>query len=136
MPDIRTTAWLAALAAATGAWASQGPAPPRVITHPQWVREPSLGDVLSVYRTQRLPTWKGGSAAIRCRITARGELTACVVAREEPYGAGLGTAALKLAPIFRMRTADRDGQPVAGAQVTLPIEFAPVDSSTATRLPH
>ena len=107
----------------------------RLVSDPVWVREPSLGDVLDVYRTQRVPPWKGGHAAIRCRVAANGGLAGCVVASEDPPGVGFGAAALKLAPIFRMRSVGRDGRPVQGAQVTVPIEFAPIDSSTATRIP-
>ena len=125
-------AWLASLLGGAAA-AERGEV--RQIDDPVWVREPSLGDVLDVYRAQRVPQWKGGHAAIRCRVTARGELTACRVASEDPPGAGFGAAALKLAPIFRMRALGRDGRPVQGAQVTVPIEFAPIDSSTATRIP-
>jgi protein TonB len=122
---------LAATLAAAGA-AADGV---RIVDDPVWERQPSLGDVIDVYRTQRVPVWKGGHAAIRCRVTGRGELTACRVASEDPPGAGFGAAALKLAPIFRMRATGRDGRPVQGAQVTVPIEFAPIDSSTATRIP-
>src|SRR5688572_18725403 len=138
MPAIRPKAvWIAVALtlAPVCAGAAGGQAAARVVADPVWVREPSLGDVLAVYRTQRVPPWKGGHAAIRCRVAANGGLAGCVVASEDPPGAGFGAAALKLAPVFRMRTVGRDGRPVEGAQVTVPIEFAPIGSSTATRIP-
>jgi hypothetical protein len=126
---------LAVALAPISADAESGRGAVRVVTDPVWVRALGLGDVLDVYRTQRVLPWKGGHASIRCRVTTNGGLAGCVVASEDLAGAGFGAAALKLAPIFRMRSAGRDGRPVQGAQVTVPIEFAPIDSSTATRIP-
>ena len=38
-------------------------------------------------------------------------------------GPGLGTAALKLTRLFKMRPQTRDGQPVGGAKINIPITF-------------
>jgi protein TonB len=45
------------------------------------------------------------------------------VLRAAPQGEGFGEAALALTPLFRMKPMSRDGQPVAGGIVRVPIAF-------------
>ena len=47
----------------------------------------------------------------------------CKVTSETPTGYGFGAAALKLAGSFKMKPETRDGEPVAGALVTIPMPF-------------
>ena len=65
----------------------------------------------------------GGSAALSCTVTARGTLTGCSVTSESPADMGFGDAAIKLSKLFKMRPMSKDGQPVDGGTVRIPIRF-------------
>jgi protein TonB len=105
--------------------ASPAPPPPRptVITQPDWIRRPNADDLAQYYpdRAQRLGV--AGSAELACTVTQQGTLTECSVANEEPSDQGFGTAALKMTRLFKMRPQTRDGQPVGGAKINIPIRF-------------
>lgn len=49
----------------------------------------------------------------------------CMVDQEAPSGLGFGQAALRLMPRFKMQPTTRDGSPVEGGVVRLPIQFRP-----------
>ncbi|THD77354.1 MAG: hypothetical protein E7812_15580 [Phenylobacterium sp.] len=54
----------------------------------------------------------GGRAAMRCKASAAGVVSDCVVIHEYPSAAGFGQALLPLAPDFRVAPATHDGKPV------------------------
>lgn len=119
-------ALIAALSAAgaAAAWAAQSPvreAP--VITQPDWVRRPTAEDVVRFYPPAAAANRLPGAALIACEVTAAGRLTACAVVGEDPVGAGFGEAALKMSEQFEMKPMSRDGHPVSGARVRIPIRF-------------
>jgi periplasmic protein TonB len=64
-----------------------------------------------------------GRATIECNVTAAGVLAACKVLSEEPAGYGFGESALQMAPLFKMRPATRDGVPISGGPIKIPIRF-------------
>jgi protein TonB len=64
-----------------------------------------------------------GRATITCTVNARGTLEGCSVVSEEPGDVGFGDAAMKLSKLFKMRPMSRDGQPVDGGTVRIPIVF-------------
>jgi protein TonB len=72
-------------------------------------------------RAQRLEV--EGRATISCSVTAKGTVTDCSVVSEEPADAGFGDAALKMARLFKMKPQTRDGAPVEGASVRIPLSF-------------
>jgi protein TonB len=94
-----------------------------VITQPDWLRKPTAEDMAQYYpdRAQRLGV--SGRAELSCTVTAQGTLTECSVASEDPSDQGFGTAALKMTRLFKMRPQTRDGAPVGGAKVNIPLRF-------------
>ncbi|MBV9995457.1 MAG: TonB family protein [Caulobacteraceae bacterium] len=96
---------------------------PAVITHPDWVHQPSADDVTEYYPAAAVRTSMGGRAILECGVGIDELLEYCVVREETPEGYGFGDAALRLSHLFKMRPMTRDGVPVAGAKVVIPIHF-------------
>jgi protein TonB len=59
---------------------------------------------------------------LHCVVSAQGTLS-CSIASEDPPDQGFGDAAMKMAHIFKMRPQTRDGVPVAGGTINIPIRF-------------
>ena len=66
---------------------------------------------------------KSGLGVVHCTATRLGELVNCTVAREDPAGAGFGSAALMVAKEMSMNPWTREGRPVDGAQLLIPIRL-------------
>jgi protein TonB len=81
-----------------------------------WTTSPTYAQREAVAPSQ------GGLAALQCRIKDDGALERCIVFGEGPAGAGLGEAALRLAPLYRARL-ELDGRPTVGAVVFLDFNF-------------
>ncbi|MDO1559218.1 TonB family protein [Brevundimonas sp. 2R-24] len=96
---------------------------PVMITNPDWVRRPSEDDLASVFPARALAEGVSGQAVIRCSVSADGALQNCTVIEESPTGYGFGLAVLQMAQTFRMRPQLRDGVPVSGAQVDIPLRL-------------
>jgi periplasmic protein TonB len=105
----------------------QAPPPPRptVITNPDWLRQPDADDLARFYPDRAARMSVGGRAVLHCAVTVSGTLTECSVASEEPSDQEFGSAALKMSKLFKMRPQTRDGVPVAGGQINIPIRFQP-----------
>lgn len=63
-----------------------------------------------------------GDAAARCKVSAAGAVTGCVLLREYPVNSGFGQALLGAAAQFQVQPATRDGRPVDSDVV---LEIAP-----------
>jgi len=97
---------------------------PSVILNPDWLRKPSGEDFARYYpsRAQRMNV--EGRATLGCTVTATGGLEGCTVVSETPNDQDFGAAALRMAKLFKMRPMTRDGAPVSGGEVKIPIRFA------------
>jgi TonB family protein len=117
---------LSILAAAMLLQASTAAAPaPRVsvITQPDWLRRPSGEDLTRLYPKAALAKKLEGFATIQCHVTAAGGLADCRTIDESPLGEGFGEAALAMASTFKMRPMAKDGAPVDGGTIRIPIRF-------------
>ncbi len=102
--------------------APQRPAAP-LISQPEWQRKPSAEDLARLYPVKAAQQGKSGRATLRCRVKGDGTLEACVIRSETPVGLLFGEQALKLAPLFKMPPQARNGEPVAGMDVFVPVVF-------------
>lgn len=100
------------------------PTAPPVLTSPDWLHMPDAAAFSKYYPAAALDRNLGGAVTLACVVTASGHVENCSVIAETPKGAGFGGAAQKLAQFFQMRPQTRDGQPVDGASVHIPIRFS------------
>ena len=104
--------------------AADTPAPPaKVIAEPRWIAMPSGDQLAGAYPRRAQSIGQTGSALLTCTVNAVGTVSACAVVSEAPAGAGFGAAAVRLSRYFRMQPKTEDGQPVDGAQVSIPLKF-------------
>jgi TonB family protein len=105
-----------------------------VIGKAQWAVLPTADDLTAAFGKASRP---GTSRVmIACVVQQGGRVDGCNVVREEPTGAGLGQAALTLAPHFRLSTWTAEGLPVVGGTVNIPLRYeggaAPAASASPT----
>lgn len=94
-----------------------------MITNADWLRKPTSEDMARYYPERATRMNIEGRATLSCTVNARGTLDACSVSAEEPSEAGFGDAAIKLSKLFKMRPMTKDGAPVDGGKINIPIRF-------------
>jgi len=122
--ETRRTTQVHASDAVAGAGGALGAKPTPAIVKPDWAIKPKGADLVDVYPTEAVKAGIGGAATISCAVSVQGRLTDCKVLDETPAQAGFGEAALKLSERFQMKPLSRDGHPVSGGTVRIPIRFA------------
>jgi TonB family protein len=92
----------------------------------------TIGDPHTSYYPERaLRMHIRGEARVKCMITAESTLDKCEVLSESPLGFGFGETAIKVVMLYRMKPMMRDGHPVDGGVVIVPMRFQlPGDPST------
>jgi TonB family protein len=114
---------MAALTANEPTPATAAPEPPAILA-PDWVAKPSVEDAQAVYPKAAAEKRLEGRATLKCGVNGEGFLRDCASIAEEPAGQGFGAAALAIAPKFQMKPLTKDGVPVAGGTIRIPIRFA------------
>ena len=96
---------------------------PSIVTNPDWLRKPSGEDMANNYPQTATMLSLAGRVILHCSVAASGRLDGCEVPTETPKGLGFGNAALALSRQFLMRPQTRDGAPISGGQINIPIVF-------------
>lgn len=109
-----------ALAMCAGAAEAQRSSP---INKPDWVTIPSGKDFEEYYPKHANFLEVDGRARLSCTVNVKGELENCTTPFEQPVGLGFGAAALAMTKKFAMRPGARNGIPIDGATVAIPIRF-------------
>lgn len=92
-----------------------------VVGKPNWVAIPTADQIVAALgKIDRPGTSR---VVIKCVVQAGGGVSDCSVESENPAGAGLGQAALTLAPSFRLSTWTDEGLPIVGGTVRIPIRY-------------
>lgn len=93
------------------------------IKPPYWLRKPSGDDITAVYPRAAALRGLDGAGVIQCDIGPHGTMTSCVIIEESPAGYGFGLATLKLSARFQLKSMERDGVPVSGGTIKIPMRF-------------
>lgn len=118
------------VAAAVAATPEAAPAPtltlavapqPAMIADPQWVRTPTIDELISTFPVAAIENGASGEAVIECHVAAQGALDGCYVITERGGDYGFGAATVQLAQYFRMAPTSQSGEPTEGAMVRLPM---------------
>ena len=94
--------------------------PENLVRDPKWRLEPVGEDFSRAYPPKAKTSGQGD---LNCMVTDKGGLTDCIVTDVAPLGAGFGEAILMLAPRYRMEPLGKNGAPVAGRPIKIPIRF-------------
>ena len=108
------------------------PSPALGIQSPVWLKHFTAATVAEVYPAAAAKAGvRQGIGTVDCTVAPDGTLMACVVASEDPAGLGFGDAAIKLTTRLQMNPWTKQGAPVDGARVELPIRLTAPQAAPA-----
>lgn len=100
------------------------PAMPVQVVSPEWLTGPDPNMVAAVFPAQAAKAGlRTGVGVVTCEVAHDGHLTACTVSGESPANLGFGEAALRIGATMSMNPWTKQGDPVDGARVNLPIRL-------------
>lgn len=105
-----------------------------IVGKPNWAATPSVDAVKGAFGGLKL----SGTSRVQleCTVQPGGGVDACKVMSEDPADTGLGAAALKLVPSFRLTTWTTEGLPVVGGRVRIPLRYELAPADAATKAPN
>lgn len=92
-----------------------------VIGKPKWASLPTSEAMTTAFAGINIQGT--ARAALVCNVEQGGGVSGCTVASESPEGLGVGAAALRLVPGFRLTTWSEDGLPVVGGTIRIPLRY-------------
>lgn len=95
--------------------------PQAVIVDPDWVRTPTVEELISAFPVAAIEKGASGEAVVECHVASGGALDGCYVITERGGDYGFGAATVQLAQYFRMAPRSQSGEPTEGAMVRLPM---------------
>ena len=96
----------------------------RKITTPRWTRTMTPEGMALAYPQAAVKAGvKTGLGVVACVVDIRGELTDCQVRREDPVGLDFGAAAMEAAKLMAMNPWSKEGEPLDGLPIVLPVRF-------------
>ena len=96
----------------------------RRITTPKWTRSLTVEAMAEIYPQAAIKAGiMTGSGTVACVIDVQGALTDCQVRREDPVGLDFGAAAIEAAKLMAMNPWSKEGEPMDGLPIVLPIRF-------------
>jgi TonB family protein len=108
-------------------------APPVEIHDPVWIKQLDPRTIPRLFPAAAAKAgYKVGRASVECTVAADGTLSGCTTVTEDPAGLGFGDAAMEVAGVMQMSPWTKQGAPVEGARINLPIKFVLPDESPAT----
>lgn len=99
------------------------PEPTLVPPNIEWDARPSVEAMVRAFPPGLARVHLAGRAAIQCEVVGDGHLDRCVLVSEYPSDAGVGSAALSVAPYFKMTAKSPDGRSTERGTVRVPIMF-------------
>lgn len=92
-----------------------------LVGKPRWAALPKAEQMQATFAG--LGVTGTARVTLECTVQQGGSVSGCRVASEDPAGKGVGTAALSLAPAFRLTTWTAEGLPTVGGTVRIPIRY-------------
>ncbi len=90
----------------------------------EWLQGPDPQMAGAIYPPEAIRAGiKTGVGEVACEVTHTGALSGCTIVREDPGGLGFGETALAVSKIMKMNSWTKQGFPVDGARVRVPIRF-------------